>query len=322
MTKQSSYRPATVALHGGHEPDSATRARAVPIYQTTSYVFDSAEHAADVVRAEVAGQHLHAHHEPHHGGAGGSARAAGRRRRRRLPSRPARRRSRWRSSTSPAPARTSSRRRALYGGTYNLFRHTLARFGIETRFVDTSDAAASRRPIDGQTRAWSTPSRSATPRTTWTTSTRSPAVAHRRRRPVRRRQYRLAVRVPAFRPRRRHHRLLADQVHRRPRHVHRRRDRRFGPVRLGERKIPEFTAPDPSYHGLVFDDAFAPGPVNRLHRQGPRAAAARPRALPVAVQRLPVPPGTRDAAAADQGSLPQRPRGRRVAATPTRTWAG
>src|SRR5512133_1030720 len=48
VTKQSSYRPATVALHGGHEPDSATRARAVPIYQTTSYVFESADHAADV----------------------------------------------------------------------------------------------------------------------------------------------------------------------------------------------------------------------------------------------------------------------------------
>ena len=41
-----SLRPATVALHGGQSPDPATGARAVPIYQTSSYVFESANHAA------------------------------------------------------------------------------------------------------------------------------------------------------------------------------------------------------------------------------------------------------------------------------------
>ena len=42
------FRPETLAIHAGQIPDAATGARALPIYQTTSYVFDSAEHAATV----------------------------------------------------------------------------------------------------------------------------------------------------------------------------------------------------------------------------------------------------------------------------------
>ena len=38
----------TTCLHGGHQPDSATNARAVPIYRTSSFVFDSTEHAANL----------------------------------------------------------------------------------------------------------------------------------------------------------------------------------------------------------------------------------------------------------------------------------
>src|ERR1035437_1367702 len=48
MSMPNTFRPATIALHGGHTPDAASKARAVPIYQTTSYVFDSADHAANV----------------------------------------------------------------------------------------------------------------------------------------------------------------------------------------------------------------------------------------------------------------------------------
>ena len=57
-------RPETIALHGGQEPDPTTNARAVPIYQTTSYVFDDTQHAADLFALAVPGQHLHADHEP------------------------------------------------------------------------------------------------------------------------------------------------------------------------------------------------------------------------------------------------------------------
>ena len=48
-------RPETLALHGGQAPDSATNARAVPIYQTTSFVFDDTQHAADLFALKVPG---------------------------------------------------------------------------------------------------------------------------------------------------------------------------------------------------------------------------------------------------------------------------
>ena len=81
-TIRPSLRPATIALHGGQSPDRATGARAVPIYQTTSYVFNSAEHAADLFALQGARQHLHADHEPDHRRAGEAAGGTRGRRRR------------------------------------------------------------------------------------------------------------------------------------------------------------------------------------------------------------------------------------------------
>src|SRR5450830_693918 len=49
------YRPETLALHAGQEPDPTTGARAVPIYQTTSYVFEDTQHAADLFALKVPG---------------------------------------------------------------------------------------------------------------------------------------------------------------------------------------------------------------------------------------------------------------------------
>ena len=49
------HRPETVALHGGQQPDSATNARAVPIYQTSSFVFNDTQHAADLFALAVPG---------------------------------------------------------------------------------------------------------------------------------------------------------------------------------------------------------------------------------------------------------------------------
>ena len=51
----SDHRPETIALHGGQVPDPTTGARAVPIYQTTSYVFDDTQHAADLFALRVPG---------------------------------------------------------------------------------------------------------------------------------------------------------------------------------------------------------------------------------------------------------------------------
>jgi O-acetylhomoserine (thiol)-lyase len=151
MTKRQTYRPATIALHGGHQPDAATRSRAVPIYQTTSYVFESADHAADVFALKAPGNIYTRITNPTtavledrlaqlDGGAGALALASGQA-----------------AITLAVLNLTRAGQNivsthALYGGTCNLFRHTLARFGIETRFVDTGRLGEIEAAIDEGTR--------------------------------------------------------------------------------------------------------------------------------------------------------------------------
>src|SRR5450756_3210755 len=53
--EMNDYRPETLALHAGQEPDPTTGARAVPIYQTSSFVFENTEHAADLFALRVPG---------------------------------------------------------------------------------------------------------------------------------------------------------------------------------------------------------------------------------------------------------------------------
>lgn len=148
---QPTYRPATLALHAGQQPDAATRARAVPIYQTSSYTFDSSAHAASLFALQAPGNIYTRIGNPTtdvleqrlaalDGGVGALALASG-------------------QAAITATVLTLARSgdnivstRFLYGGTYNLFHHTLARFGIETRFVDTSDPANVTAAIDARTR--------------------------------------------------------------------------------------------------------------------------------------------------------------------------
>ena len=84
-------------------------------------------------------------------------------------------------------------------------------------------------------------------------------------------------------------------------------------------RFPSFTEPDPSYHGLPYWPALGTG---LLHHQGPRAAAARHRRRHLAVQRVPVPAGPRDAAPAHGAPRRQRPGGRRVPRGPRRGRVG
>ena len=116
----------TKQVHAGAVPDPTTGARAVPIYQTTSYVFRDTEHAADLFALAGARQHLHADHEPDAGRVRGPHRRARRRRRRarRSASGPGRGDDRA-PQPRPRTATTSCRRASLYGGTYNLFHYTL-----------------------------------------------------------------------------------------------------------------------------------------------------------------------------------------------------
>jgi O-acetylhomoserine (thiol)-lyase len=143
----------TLALHAGQEvPDPATGARAVPIYQSTSYVFDSADHAADLFGLRAVGniytrimnptqavfEHRIAALE---GGVGALATASGQA-------------AEFLAIANVAGAGdevvSSS---SLYGGTYNLFSHTLPRLGITVRFVDGRDPENFRAAITPKTRA-------------------------------------------------------------------------------------------------------------------------------------------------------------------------
>lgn len=146
-------QPGTLCVHAGHTPDESSRARAVPIYQTTSYTFRDPEHAAnlfglkelgniytrimnpttDVLEQRVAALE------------GGSAALA--------------------LSSGQAAITNSILNVAgsgdhivsvaqLYGGTYNLFQHTLPRFGIEVTFVDGEDPESFRRAMRPNTKAF------------------------------------------------------------------------------------------------------------------------------------------------------------------------
>jgi O-acetylhomoserine (thiol)-lyase len=141
----------TIALHGGQEPDPTTGARAVPIYQTTSYVFRDTQHAADLFALKEFGNIYTRMMNPTtdvlekrlaeiEGGTGALAVASGS------------------AAISLAVLNVCKSgdnfvsSTYLYGGTYALFNYTLARMGIEVRFVDTSDPANVENAIDERTR--------------------------------------------------------------------------------------------------------------------------------------------------------------------------
>ena len=141
----------TIALHHGYEADNQN-AVAVPIHQTTSYAFDSAQHAADLFDLKVAGNIYSRIMNPTcsvleqrmaalEGGVGALAMASG-------------------MAAITAAIQTIAEAgdnivsvSELYGGTYNLFAHTLPRQGIEVRFVDMTDFDGMAQRIDGRTRA-------------------------------------------------------------------------------------------------------------------------------------------------------------------------
>jgi O-acetylhomoserine (thiol)-lyase len=142
----------TLALHAGQRPDPATNARAVPIYATTSYVFDDAAHAARLFGLQEFGNIYTRIMNPTtgvfeervaalEGGVGALGLASGQAAETLTILNLARAGDNIVSSTS------------LYGGTYNLFAHTLPKVGITTRFVDGTNPASFAPAIDERTRA-------------------------------------------------------------------------------------------------------------------------------------------------------------------------
>ena len=145
-------RPETQALHAGQAPDPTTKSRAVPIYATTSYVFDDAAHAARLFGLQEFGNIYTRIMNPTtgvfeervaalEGGVGALALASGQAAETLAILNIARAGQNIVSSSS------------LYGGTYNLFHYTLPKLGITVKFVDGSDPANYAAAIDGDTRA-------------------------------------------------------------------------------------------------------------------------------------------------------------------------
>jgi O-acetylhomoserine (thiol)-lyase len=145
-------RFATLAVHGGQETDPTTKSRAVPIYQTSSYVFDDADHAARLFALKEFGNIYTRIMNPTtdvfekriaalERGAAALATASGQAAETLALITLAKAGDEIVSTTS------------LYGGTYNLFHYTLPRLGIQVRFVDADDFAGLRQAINARTRA-------------------------------------------------------------------------------------------------------------------------------------------------------------------------
>ncbi len=255
------YQPDTLAIHAGQVPDPATNARAVPIYATTSYVFNDTQHAADLFGLRVFGNIYTRIMNPTsdvfekriaelEGGIAALALASGQA---------------AETLTVLNLARAGDNlvsSQTLYGGTYNLFAHSLPKWGITTTFVDIHDLDQVRAAIDAGTRLL------------FVETIGNPRLD-----------------VPDFE-------ALADIAHAAgiPLVV----DNTFGAATLSRpiehgadiiihsatkwigghgtaiggvvidagkfdwasdtarKRFPEFTAPDPSYHGLVYTEAFGP----------------------------------------------------------------
>ena len=144
------YAPQTLALHAGHTPDP-TGSRAVPIHMTTAYLFNDTEHAADLFALKEAGYIYTRLNNPTtdvlekrlaalHGGAGALAVSSGMAA------------IFYAVTTITSAGQNIVTGSNLYGGAQTLFEHTLKRFGIEARFVDSSDPANFEAAIDGNTR--------------------------------------------------------------------------------------------------------------------------------------------------------------------------
>ncbi len=150
--KQREYGFDTLALHGGQEVDPTTQARAVPIYQTTSYVFHDTDHAANLFSLSEMGNIYTRIMNPTtdvfeqrvallEKGVGALATASGQ------------------SAETLAILNIAGAgdeivsAASLYGGTYNLFHYTLPKIGINVKFVDASDPENFRSAITDKTKA-------------------------------------------------------------------------------------------------------------------------------------------------------------------------
>ena len=250
----SSKNLSTLALHAGQVPDPTTGARAVPIYQTTSFVFKDTEHAANLFALKEFGNIYTRIMNPTtdvfeqriaaiEGGTGALAVASGQ------------------AATTLALLNITQvgdeivSANNLYGGTYQLFHYTLPKLGREVKFVDSQKPEAFRKAITPKTRALYAET-IGNPKLDVPDFEALAKIAHEAGVPL---VVDNTVGVGLVRP----IDYGADILSPRPPSTSAATARRIGGVivdsgkfKWNNGKFPEFTEPDPSYHGLKFWDAF------------------------------------------------------------------
>lgn len=253
------YRPETDAVHAGQSPDPATNSRAVPIYATSSYVFNSTEHAANLFGLREFGNIYTRMMNPTNdvfekrvaaleGGVAALAVASGQA---------------AEVLTILNLARAGDNivsSRTIYGGTHNLLAYTLPKWGITTKFVDIHDLTAVRRAIDDGTRAIYVET-IGNPRLDVPDFEALAAIAHEAGLPL------VVDNTFGAATIARPIRHGADIViHSATKWIGGHGTSIGGVIvdagkfdwtsTLARARFPEFTSPDPSYHGLVYSDAF------------------------------------------------------------------
>ena len=249
---------ATLAVHAGQSPDPATGARAVPIYQTTSYEFQDADHAGRLFALKEFGNIYTRIMNPTtdvfekrvaalEGGVAGLATASGQA-----------------AETLVALTLASAGEEivsttSLYGGTYNLFHYTLPKLGITVRFVDADDFDGLRAAINDKTRAVYTETLG-NPKLDVVDIEKIAAIAHEHKLPLV--IDNTSVSPALVRP----IEWGADIVVNSATKFLGGHGTTIGGVIVDAGKFDwaasgrfkGFTEPDPSYHGLVFSEAFGP----------------------------------------------------------------
>src|SRR5499426_1439535 len=233
------YHFNTLAIHGGQTVDPATNARAVPIYQTTSYNFNDADHAARLFALQEFGNIYSRIMNPTQdvlekrlaameGGMAALAVSSGQ----------AAETLTMITLASAGDEIVSTT--SLYGGTYNLFHYTLPKLGIIVRFVDAEDEAGLRAAINEKTKAVYTET-VGNPKLDIDNTTPSPALC----RPIEHGADIVVQSLTKFIGG--HGTSIGGAI-----------------IDAGKfdwkasGRFPDFTTPDPSYHGVVYSDAFGP----------------------------------------------------------------
>src|SRR5450631_938980 len=248
----------TLAVHAGQVVDPTTGSRAVPIYQTTSYVFNDSDHAARLFALQEFGNIYTRIMNPTtdvfekriaalEGGVAGLATASGQAA------------ETLTLTTLAAAGDEIVSTTSLYGGTYNLFHYTLPRLGITVRFVDADDFEGLKAAINSRTRAVYTETLG-NPKLDVADIEKIAAIAHEHGLPL---VIDNTSATPALvRP----IEWGADIVVNSATKFIGGHGNSIGGVIVDAGKFDwkasgrftEFTAPDPSYHGLSYTDAFGP----------------------------------------------------------------